>query len=411
MTATRRVQTKITFPVPRSPFPKQPFLPLLRFLPLLLLLAACADPKSTPKPSNTSEPGVTRFSPNTQRLYNYLTDIYGSYTLSGQMDTSWTTNTSIDMITRVYNDTGKYPAIKGFDLIQLPFDNGREQVNEAIDWWKGQNNYAKLLSDKPDIHGIVTFCWHWKVKNSTSSVSDFRPNTTDFRIPMKDGQLDKSSAAFTKTIKPDLDKAAAALQQLKEKDIPVLWRPLHEAAGNWSATNPNGAWFWWGSSGPEAYIALWEYMYDYFTNEKGLDNLIWVWNGQNYMWVPNPATVDIVGYDWYPWPHDTPQAARNYQSQAALFNRVEAMVNDGKPRMVAMSENGAIPDPDNCKTDNAMWLWFCTWNDKTNEGKDDEENFWTGEWHNTGAHKQKVYNHDLVITLDKLPDLTKYRLE
>ena len=382
-----------------------------------------------PDPGNNSNPGTDPgaepveaplFSPNAQRLFNYLTDIYGSYSLSGQMDTAWTNNSSMDMITRVFTDTGKYPAIKGFDLIEIPNSwsgYGKDQIDEAIEWWDGKNKKngastaAKLLPESPDIHGIVTFCWHWKVKNSTSSVSDFYSDKTDFRIPMSGGKLDKESAAFKNTIKPDLDKAAALLKYLKDKDIPVLWRPLHEAAGNYPLTNPNNPWFWWGASGPQAYICLWEYMYDYFTNEKGLDNLIWVWNGQNKSWLPNPDTVDIVSFDYYVT--DFSSTAQNYSSQKAVFDRTKAMVPTDISRMVALSENGAIPDPDNCKKDNAMWLWFMVWNDSYNskQGDTSKDNFWTGDYHNTQAHKEKVYNHELVITLDELPDITKYRLE
>jgi len=345
---------------------------------------------------------------------NYLTDTWGKKIISGQMDTSWTTNSSMDMISRVYDDTGKYPAIKGFDLIQLPYDSGKEQANEAIEWWEGKNKpkgasaAEKLLPDKPDIHGIVAFCWHWKMKNSTSSVTDFYSNKTDFRIPMSNNKLDTESAAFTK-IKSDLDKAAAALKLLKDKDIPVLWRPLHEAAGNWPQDNPGNPWFWWGASGSGPYIALWEYMYNYFTIEKGLDNLIWVWNGQSKNWFPDPATVDIVSFDYYVTDF-APQSPQNYASQKAVFDRTKEMV-PAKNRMVALSENGAIPDPDNCKQDNAMWLWFMVWNDRSGstQGETHKDNFWTGGYHNTQSHKEKVYNHDLVITLDKLPDITKYR--
>ncbi|MCL2809961.1 MAG: glycoside hydrolase family 26 protein, partial [Treponema sp.] len=106
--------------------------------------------------------------PNKIRLMNYLTDVYGKSIISGQMDTSWTTNDVMDMIDRVFTDTGKYPAIKGFDLIQLsenypPFFGGREQIDEAIEWWEGKNNGVRLLPNRPNIHGIVTFCWHWRM--------------------------------------------------------------------------------------------------------------------------------------------------------------------------------------------------------------------------------------------------------
>jgi mannan endo-1,4-beta-mannosidase len=59
-----------------------------------------------------------------------------------------------------------------------------------------------------------------------------------------------------------------------------------------------------------------------------------------------------------------------------------------------------------------MWSWFMTWNDMHfKDGESRKDNYWTGEFHNPQAHKEKVFNHPLVITLDKLPDLTAYRLE
>jgi mannan endo-1,4-beta-mannosidase len=44
------------------------------------------------------------------------------------------------------------------------------------------------------------------------------------------------------------------------------------------------------------------------------------------------------------------------------------------------------------------------WNDTDTEaGVTHSGNFWTGEFYNTSEHKNKVYNHDAVITLDELP--------
>jgi mannan endo-1,4-beta-mannosidase len=348
-------------------------------------------------------------------------DNYFQTIISGQMDTAWATNTgkpgssSMDMIARVYNDTGKYPAIKGFDFIRLfnansPWFAGKEQIDEAIEWWEGKNNGVALLPDKPGVHGIVTFCWHWGVRDTAAGENNYNfytyggSHTTDgtrFTIPWDETteKLDKASPKWT-AIVSDLDKVAALLKILQDKEIPVLWRPLHEAAGNYQYGQPG--WFWWGASGPKPYIALWEFMYDYFTDVKELDNLIWVWNGQHRDWFPDPRTVDMAGFDVY---------AQNYNSQSSRFSETENMIKDDVGRIVAMTENGRIPDPEKCKDDNAMWAWFCTWNDSGAEGVSNDNNFWTGENINTQTHKEYVYNHDLVITLDELPDLTKYRLE
>jgi mannan endo-1,4-beta-mannosidase len=363
----------------------------------MLILSACL---SSPPAVDTQVPAEWEVSlaaqepsPNKKRLLNFLADEYGKRIISGQMDTSWTINEDMDMIARVYADTGKYPALKGFDLLQHPYDNwpyrgGREQIDEAVEWWEGRNNDAPLLANRPNVHGIVAFCWHWRAGQSV----EFYTNKTSFRIPWKNGRLDMGSDNF-KAIIRDLDAAASLLNVLKEKDIPVLWRPLHEAAGGW---------FWWGASGAQPYIALWEFMYHYFTNVKGLNNLIWVWNGENTAWFPNAVTVDIAGLDLY---------NANYSSRKREFEKSLAKVSE-RDLIIALTENDKLPDPDECIKDGTMWSWFMTWNDmRFSDGETHKDNFWTGEFHNPQAHKRKVYNHSAVITLDKLPDLTAYRLE
>jgi len=363
---------------------------------IFIMITSCPSVPQPRQPADTAvpRPPPPEFSPNKKRLLNYLADQYGKYIISGQMDTAWTTNRVMDMIQRVYTDTGKYPAIKGFDFLEVknnyaPFFGGREQIDEAIEWWEGKNNGAVLLPDKPHIRGIVTFCWHWRA----GPRNEFYTNRTSFRIPWRNGRLDTESDDF-RAILRDLDIVALRLTTLRDRDIPVLWRPLHEAAGGW---------FWWGASGAQAYIALWEFMYDYFTYEKGLNNLIWVWNGESAGWFPDPATVEIIGIDLY---------RANYSSMKREFEKAAAMAPEHN-FIIALTENDKMPDPDDCIRDGTMWSWFMTWNDRYNsvQGENHRENFWTGEYHNPQAHKMKVYHHPLVITLDKLPDLTAYRTE
>lgn len=70
----------------------------------------------------------------------------------------------------------------------------------------------------------------------------------------------------------DMDAVAKELQTLRDAKVPILWRPLHEASGGW---------FWWGDCSPDSYCKLYRLMYEKFTKEYELDNLIFAFRG-NY---------------------------------------------------------------------------------------------------------------------------------
>ncbi len=315
-------------------------------------------------------------------VYDYLRGIWGQAMLSGQQDLTW--RDSINMAERVFNDTGKYPAILGYDYMNYTGSGGEglAQTEEAIAWWNAG--------------GLVTFAWHWRdpsnVTEAFYSATTSNNPKTDFVIPLNTaGELDTTHPHYAGII-ADIDIIADELQKLEDEGVPVLWRPLHEASGGW---------FWWGQtrsdSFPAAYaqVVMWRVLYDRLTNVHGLNNLIWVWNGQSAVWYPGDDYVDIVSQDIY-------DGAQNYESQAATYNAVLKYPQQSK--LVALSENSNIPDPDAMQADGAWWLYFVVWNDSdTAEGQTHVNNFWTGEYYNTNAHKNHVYNHDLVITRDELP--------
>jgi mannan endo-1,4-beta-mannosidase len=325
---------------------------------------------------------------------DYLRDQQGKSILSGQMDTAW--SDTIDPVARVYADTGKYPAIKGFDFINIRRPDsgggGSKQTEAAIAWWKNSPVKGK--------NGIVTFCWHWRMPLKGTARTGRDSYAPGFTIPFKDGQWDKTAPEYA-MIEEDLALVADELETLRAAGVPVLWRPLHEASN--SVGQPG--WFWWGAN-RDAYQALWALMYDYFTHEKQLDNLIWVWNGQNANWYPDPATVDIAGYDAYDSNRETFGYKPNYSN---TWHNLYVLVKTWAPnKLIALTENGAIPDPDALMTNNTNWSWFMTWDDHSSvPGPTDKNNHWTGEWHNTTPHKRHVYRHQYVITLDELPAFSK----
>lgn len=231
--------------------------------------AACAQVMERSQTAMSDTPVNPNANTTTKAVYTYLKQQWGSKMLTGQMDLAW--KDSIDEYQRVINDTGKAPAIMGYDYmnygIESSFISGLEQTEEAIAHWQRG--------------GLVTFAWHWRDPNvSGSNIGEFYTADTSFQIPIANGQLDESSQSFI-NMQADIDMIAAELQKLEDAGAVVLWRPLHEASGGW---------FWWGRtrtdsvSAAYAQVLLWRHMYTRLTDHHGLDNLLWVWNGQNSAW-------------------------------------------------------------------------------------------------------------------------------
>lgn len=227
----------------------------------------------------------------------------------------------------------------------------------------------------------MAFCWHWR----TGDTREFYTEKTDFRIDLTPG-----SESYKKIV-ADIDAAAGALKTLKEHHIPVLWRPLHEASG---------AWFWWGASGPEDYIALYRLMYQRMTEVHHLDNLIWVWNGQADDWYPGDGYVDVVGVDIYAPDKDNASFV-DYFDQTVEYSK-------SKPhKLVALGENGTMIDPELALKDQAFWSWFMTWNDGNRGNPKDD--FLSGGRYTTLENLKKFYNLPCVLTKDRLPASWKVR--
>ena len=312
---------------------------------------------------------------NAKRLMSYLTDIYGKQFLSGQ----YSSNMYGLERAAVWRVTGEYPAVLGLDMMEYSpsrVANGgtTQAVESAIEYW--------------DQGGIVTFVWHWNAPEKYLTgvwYSGFYKEHTD--IDLKKIMDGDDPEGYDLLIR-DIDAIAEQLKRLQDAGVPVLWRPLHEASGGW---------FWWGNAGAEAYKELYVLLYDRLTNHHGLNNLIWVWNGQSADWYPGDDYVDIIGEDIYP-------GERVYTSQIKKY--LEASEYTKERKMIVLSENGCLFDPDMAIRDGAMWGFFATWsgefvlaNSKLNR---------LSEKYTEEEMVKKVYAHDAVITYSELPDLKNY---
>lgn len=401
---------------------------------------------------------VAATSPKAVKLYNYLLQNFESKTLSAMMaNVSWNT----EMSERVFQWTGKYPAINTFDYGHLPSsvagenwinygditpvkewaDNGgivscmwhwnvpkEAPVKQSLDLavWEGETvmpsdwsgniqltddeTKAKLANVQVGQSIIITIkdqlsdqgWWQGSVKNSGWSdlgegtgVVNLTANQTSYAVTitediltsMRDNGFIISGCNHTvtgiyigtaaKTPNPndgyafykeettfdaanatvegtwendffmqDLANIAAYLKLLKEADIPVIWRPFHEAAGGW---------FWWGKDAA-SFKAVWIAMFNYFKAE-GLDNLIWVYTAEpnDAEWYPGDAYVDIVGRDLYN--KDSAGCATEFNTVAATYGN----------KLVALSECGTVGTISEQWASGAKWLWFMPWYDGQNE--------------------------------------------
>jgi len=326
-------------------------------------------------------------SDSAKRLMKYITDIYGKKTLSGQ------SGGGVDSgeFRAVYSVTKKYPAIMMLDMMdysptRVMYGTRSNAVEEAIEWH--------------DMGGIVKFLWHWNAPKDLINNdehkwwSGFYTNAVTFDLAKA---MSKEDEEGYNLLLRDIDEIAEQFKRLQALDIPVLWRPLHEAAGSW---------FWWGAYGPEVYKELWVLLYERLTLHHGLNNLIWIWNGEDKDWFPGANYVDLVGADIY-------APKRDYSSQASKFYEiVECLAELGTMKAIGMTECGTLPDINEMERDKAMWFMFATWNSDFVQKRVDGS--YTGEYsqeYTEAAQLKMMYDSEKVVTLEDLPDLKNYPLK
>lgn len=315
---------------------------------------------------------------NAKALYQYLCESYGKQVLLGQHDTIGT-SAETDMI---YKTTGKYPAIRFGDLMLATEKDSittDTEMNIAMDWASKD--------------GIVGYMWHWAapddkreyyadqtdfdIKKAVTKENIAELSLEDIKKLQKDGKVSKECVAVVQ----DIDTVSEKLSTLRDEGIAVLWRPLHEAS--------NGD-FWWGND-KEAYKWLWKLMYERQTKYHKLNNLIWVWSAQNADWYVGDEYCDVLSCDVYD------DGNKDAQVNIMLFLQ---SISKNKP--IAMSECGSFPDIQSIADEKAMWAFIGQWGGNylmTDDGKLAEEN-------NTAAELIKMYNNNLTLTRDKLPDFT-----
>lgn len=315
---------------------------ILSFIVIIILSCNSSDKNINPVNKNANA--------STIQLLEYLYALRGEKILSGQHNYGHELRRSTDSIVAF---TEKYPAIYGSDFVS---GNRDTALQEFIRRHKSGS--------------ILTLMWH-QPRPYADSTGHFRNSIS----PAEWKQLITPGTPIHQTWLEEIDKVAFYLKELEKEDIPVLWRPYHEMNGNW---------FWWGQMpGPDGIQKLWKLMYDRYTNYHQLNNLIWVWNANEFRpgevygyeeYFPGLEWVDVLATDVYTEFYDE----KDYLEMQRLA--------EGK--LIALGEIGEVPDAAKLESQ-PLWSWFMIW-----------ARFpWS---RNTPDAIRELYNHPGVITRDEV---------
>lgn len=315
-----------------------------------------------------TKPCNPKASAEARNVLNYLAGLQGSGILTGQH----TKTKAQEELTYIKDVTGRQPALCGFELLSyspnIRYETCGDECRKEIDENKGTLEEAFTWAEKK---GLITFTWHWFSPLGGSDKSFYSKNT----------EFDASKAVLEGTeeyraLLSDMDQIAELLKMFRDRNVPILWRPFHEA---------DGSWFWWGYYGPEVAKKLYHIMFERYTNFHDLNNLIWIWNSPERESYVGDEYCDIISRDMYPQAH-------HHSDQADGYRELIRITSSGKP--AAIAEIGTIPSIQKLSATRIPWVWFMTWCEEI-----------LSEKYTYKYELYQAYNHTYAVTLDKLPEL------
>ena len=355
----------------KNPYPKTNLIVNSKMKRIALLLLLIAGTLCGTRAQETPERSA-----ETEELLEILHSIYGKKILSG---TTANVNWNFNEAKWVYQHTGKWPALNCMDYIHHPWSSSGgwvdyTNVSEVVNWHKKG--------------GLILIMWHWNVPANTNGQYAFYYGTDADQTQFDVRKIFEPTSSEYKQMIRDIDKVASYLKLLKNRKIPVLWRPLHEAGGMW---------FWWGRD-PAACNELWRVMYDRLVNHHKLNNLIWVWTqaaawnkpySDGYRWYPGDDYVDIVSIDVY-----------NNSSSSNIASTCFKFLKTSSPKkFVALTECGNVANISKQWRSGAKWLFFAPWYDYGRTSNVNSDAFKSTDHGScNAAWWQEAFSNDYVLS-------------
>jgi mannan endo-1,4-beta-mannosidase len=227
--------------------------------------------------------------------------------------------------------TGDYPAVYGWDLGYIEKNSPKNLDGIPFDKMRA------YIKDGYSRGAVITLSWHWDNPLTGGSAWDTTQRTVASILP---------GGIKHELFKTWLDRGAEFIKTLKgEKGeaIPLLFRPFHEL---------NGDWFWWGKNKATVaeFKAIWAFTITYLREQKGLHNLIIVYNTNSFKdeaefmeKYPGDDMADVLSFDKYQFKANSEEFISSTRKELTTLTTIA----EAKNKLSAFAETGyeAIPDP------------------------------------------------------------------
>ena len=271
---------------------------------------------------NPSNPYATH---NTRGLLYHLQKIgKSSSVMLGHQSTNTLTRSGFQTIadSDVKRVCGQFPGMVSYDLGWIELNNGKVWLDGTIDRLIAAIKYCRELG--------LPVCLSWHARNPIDAAHDQKNRTAAGKVKDFGNTVEQvlTDARVKNVYLSWLDVLTDFFEQLVDEtghDIPVLFRPFHECSGHW---------FWWGNKrcSSEEYIRLYRLTHDYLTKEKGVDNLLWVYNTDKVFEAsdfkeryPGDQYIDLLSIDFYDSPKFSPT-----DFQQALSKSLHVLTSSAK---------------------------------------------------------------------------------
>lgn len=232
-------------------------------------ISVAASTKTTIKSANTLA------TPEAQAVLSYLTELPSRKTkklISGQFE-SWgdavkPLNNKENWVNKTYQATGNWVGLMGIEY--HTDDVYPDKPNQAaIEFW--QNG------------GLIQL--YLIMSNPAAPKTPNGGGKCDIDLILKKGH------PYNKYFFAELDKVADGLKVLEQEGVVVFVNMYAEMTADW---------FWWGEQEPEKFKQLYRTTFEYLVKEKGLNNLLFVFEPSAQQrtaidYYPGNAFVDMVG--------------------------------------------------------------------------------------------------------------------